>query len=282
MRILRKHKKVVNIINYSISILGIVIAFFTLPTYVAVIIAVLLLLSSIFIQRIIYIKPILFAHAGIEFSVLNQNRLAFVWKINFTKKSKNVHLNLLYKDKVSAKNAFLIFKAWNYNNLLDNEDNVRVTVIDEGDRKYSIFIYPGERALFKNVIEKHSAIEDNEKGNIHKIIPEIKFFLNNHSDYSNNDVMGNLMKDFKIVEKLIINTSYLKNDKIIQANRKGITKKGLVKYKREDLDKNTIEYTVKWNDINKTDPALVKDVEKIKKTIIKPKKQKVKEVLKNK
>lgn len=141
-----------NYIKWALRILtgiGILASIITLKWYLALPLSVILViiervLETIAFQLIsIYVQPIP------EWD--NDQWLAMV----FCKIKEAKHLGMLIQTQDQAIKLYNCILQWNYNELIDKEDNIKLTFVIEEDNTYTTFLYPShERRSIKAFKEK--------------------------------------------------------------------------------------------------------------------------------
>lgn len=242
-----KYRTAIRILFWIISLGSIIIAFFSLPTVIAVIIAIFCIIIPLLLEKIIFRYNIIWVYP--KLSNVLFNRLGFSWYYQNPDKS-NVGLAVIFERKYDAKEAYSIFKSWNYDKFIDAENNINITFVDEGKNKYSVFIYPGERKVReKQLLESlKKNYPENSKFVINK---KVFIWIQNCADYSKNPKMIELIENIKKSREIILNTTYVVNNEIKSYTKKGINIKMIRFIKRIELTEKDLESFQKWEDPKK-------------------------------
>ncbi|MBS5908150.1 MAG: hypothetical protein KIC84_13090 [Dysgonomonas mossii] len=255
-----RYRNVINLILWGISILSIIIAFFTVPIPIAVSISILSILFPLLVERILFRYEIVWVYPGIVDFIYN--RLGFVWFYHETEKKEKIYgFQILYEKKENAKFVYSTLRSWNYNKYIGTSSNIIVSFIEEGNNKFSYFVYPGTREIRENQIKLFWEKKINKS--VFEINTKVFSWVQNCADYSDRPEVLSAIESIRNNNKILINTAYMKNNIVESYAKKSILISGIKFIKREDLTEKDIEYLQKWEDPNIVVPDLVEQFSKV-------------------
>jgi hypothetical protein len=255
-----KYRQLLNIIVWILSIGSLILAFFSLPVVLAVMIAILCFAFPLFIDRIIFKYHILWVDSGL--TDLFFDRLGFSWFYSIDNNIKIPGISILFENRYEAKQAYSILKSWNFGAYKDLNGNIRISIIDENNKKYSIFVYPRDNKIreqqlidyIKNKLPKNSEIHIDKK---------LFIWMQNCGDYSKRPEILEAISLIKESDKVFVNTSFVVNNKIRFYAKRSIQISKIKSLKRAELLSDDIEFYNLWEDPFKKYPSLSKRVSKI-------------------
>ncbi len=141
--------------------LSITVAFFSLPTPASVLLAVfgailpVLCTTICYTSRVMWVMPIWSERS-------DSNRLGVIWFKKSYQGKERTGLGLLFEDRDCAKEVFIVLRAWNFGNFIDDDGNISLSIIREGNHRYTFFLYPGMREFAERQIR--AEVESREAG----------------------------------------------------------------------------------------------------------------------
>lgn len=256
-----KYRKITKVILWTLSIGSIIIAFLSIPIPFAVVIAIICVAIPLLIEKIVFRYNIVWVFP--ELTDLLFNRLGFTWFYDEYNGKKTAGFAIIFERKYEAKHAYSILKSWNYNQFIDKLGNISVTFIDEGDNKFSVFLYPGERKvreeqLLASIKKKYPR---NSEFNIEK---RIFIWIQNCGDYSDRPEMVELFKSIKESDNILLNTAYVINNEIKSYAKRNFVIEKIRFIKRQEVTDRDLERIQEWEDPIKKYPDNADRASKIK------------------
>lgn len=243
-----------NLIRASLVLLpltGIVLSFFSLPVEFAVVISILLVVlptvlgKFVFEYNVIHVMP-LPSDDVIQFCIGSS------WFSDNLETLDGLGIILIYKYKETAKEAFQMFREWNYGKIIDKHSNITLSAISEGDDKYSILIYPGDR--IKSINNTKFFIEDNAGKNSKANIKVVKFYIQLCFDYKNEVLKKKCIQSLPYIKELILNVGYIKNGEIESYSKTGFRLQQFSLKERDSPTLGQLEQTLQWSDLSACQP----------------------------
>lgn len=127
-----------NIVKWCIRLLaitGIVIGFISFPPYVGGILGIILPAITLLLERFQFVTHILHV-MPLPSDYLLQKRLGSVWGTDEYKNEERIFFGQLFETKKAAKEAYKLFKDWNFGKYIDREDNIVIRIIRESRSIY--------------------------------------------------------------------------------------------------------------------------------------------------
>lgn len=230
---------------------GIVISFFVLPQAVSVAIAIASALASIILDRFVFEYEALHV-MPLPSDDLIRFGLGSSWFVENIETLEGIGLILLFRHEETAQAAHQMLKAWNYGKVIDTESNITLRAIDEGDNKYSLFIYPGDR--MESINATKALIAETEG---HTAIPKInvaKFYLQYCFDYAKEPLRKKIIQSLPLHKELLLNVGYVEKGEIRPYSKKGFRLKRFSLVKRDSPELGPIEKMLPWENLAKDVP----------------------------
>jgi hypothetical protein len=258
-----KYRKITKITLWTLSIGSIIIAFFSIPILFAVIFAVICVSIPLLIERIVFRYNIVWVFP--ELTTILFNRLGFTWFYDENNGNKTAGFAIIFERKYEAKHAYAILKSWNYNQYIDKVGNISVTFIDEGDNKFSVFLYPGVRKVREEQLLA-SIKKDYPRNSEFKIDKKVFIWIQNCGDYSDRPEMLKLFQSIQESDKILLNTAYVVNNEIKSYAKRNFILEKIRFIERKGLSDRDLEKNQDWEDPIKKYPDNADRVSKIKLT----------------
>jgi len=244
-----KYKKPIRISTWIINIFSIVVAFFSLPPVFSVIIAVCLTTALYIAEKTIFVQKILWIY---PFEERLHDRLGVAWsKYIYDNDKVFAELNSIAESKSDAKKIYQLFKAWCYGKYSGNDDNIRITFVMEGESRYSVFIYPGRRKSKQSELERQIESGRNEKNVEHVFSKSFFQYIYSCNEFGTRPKIKELFDVIRTTNQILINTCYMKNNKLVSYAKKGILIRNIEFIERADVTSDRLEYDCEWLDPNK-------------------------------
>lgn len=257
-----KYKKPIRISTWIITAFSIIEAFLSFPPILSGIIAIALTGILYVIERIIFEQTILWVY---PFEEKLFDRLGVAWFKEQSKKGQIiVGLATIANSKNDAKKIYQLFRNWCYGKYSGTDENIKIIFVMEGDSKYSMFIYPGERDFKKNKLEKQVKDELNEKNVEYNIGPTLFQYIYNCNEFATRPEIKEAIDIIKATNKVLINACYIKNGKLESHAKRGILINEIEFINRENVTSKRLEYDCKWSDPKEIPEKVLSKLEKIK------------------
>ena len=257
IRISSRYRVLLRIVSYAIPILSIAIAAIILPYFIALPVAIVLILTPYFLKKVILKYNIL-----LFMPLPTENVIRFLlgttWYTGNTETLDETGLGLLFKYKSAAQDAYNMLKAWNYNKLIDKENNIECIFINEGESRYTIIIYPGDRYRSINYVEHKTSRMYVEKSEAD--IMSVRFTMSFCLDYSKEDLKITIVEALPRLEYLNLNTFYIDKEIMIPFAKRSFKLYGIKTIDRKDVVKGSIEDFYKWKNPDIDTPIDIKNL----------------------
>jgi hypothetical protein len=261
IKIDRKHKLVVKIALFLVPLVSIALSFFSFPIEIAVSLTVLLVILPITLNWFVFQFNVLHVMPFPTDKML-KNKLGTTWFASDIETMEGLGLMLLFKTKESAKDAFQMFKAWNQGKTIDSIENIVLSAVIEGDGKYSLFLYPGDR--FKKLNETKESVKKKmgDKDNVNLSVA--KFYMQFCFDYRNDELKTKCIESLPHVDELNLNVGYIQSGEVMPYSKVGFRLKKFILVLRDSELLGAIEKSLGWDDpsgkLPKINQALINQV----------------------
>jgi hypothetical protein len=244
MRVSYRWKRVFWILSWVFSAAGIVISFMTLPPLLAGITTVVLTAVPILLRRIGFTISVLHIMPMPSRGVI-ESRLGSLWDIEDKEGQFRVVFGQLFTTKAMAKDAFRMFRSWNFGRYIDDVGNVHLRVIREELDRYTIILYPGERG----VKEMHTKRVKSELGQLAScVVKDVRFFFYSHADYWNRKHMKDAIEKLSKAPSVLLNCFFLVNNKPVPVSQRTIQINRIELIDRKEVKQGEMGYGLEWKD----------------------------------
>ena len=231
----------------GLTIMGVLMSFIALNIYLAVPFALIGALVPWVCSKIIYSVPILWIMPMTTVETFSNQLGVFLFEEDWRKNEVVPGLGLIYENKYAAKESYSVLRSWNYGCYIDKKKNICVSMVDEGDNCYTVFVYPGLRPASRSVVETEAKKYYEDV----KIEPEVRTVHLWHAtpiDARNDPKKKAVIKKIENGSILLLNTFYATKSGIKKYAKKTIVLKSVKYSLRSNLPVNSIEYHQKWYD----------------------------------
>ncbi|MCB7129710.1 MAG: hypothetical protein J3T61_09265 [Candidatus Brocadiales bacterium] len=239
-----KYQSLVKWLNRSFAALGIILSFVVMPIMIAGAISVTLFIICYGLERIYFRYSMLYVSPMPSFDIIN-HRLGSLWShIKYNGKDR-ILFGQVFDTKKAAKDAYKMFRQWNFSNYIDRNQNIVLSIIKEEQYRYSIFLYPGERGVSKFLRARVKAIWGSRA--VAETATLISFFPT-FVDYSNNHKVNAVIESLNASTPILLNTFYIKGERVLPYAKKHLMLRKVRVKNRDRLSSKEFENQVGWSD----------------------------------
>jgi hypothetical protein len=105
-----------------------------------------------------------------------------------------------------------VIKTWNFARLIDTEGNINITIVLEGDHKYSMFVYPGLRPAGEQAIR--DSFLTTQPTSTAAYLSRLFYFTSTCADYSDRPQVEELVATLRRRNRILLNTFYCSGDEV--------------------------------------------------------------------
>lgn len=230
---------------WVLGVLSIGFGFVTLPIVIAVPFSIVALVLPWLVSRFIFRHRIIWFM--LPFSPQSErNRLGTIWFKEPIAGKEFVGLGLLYEDKEWAKDAYRVIKSWNSGRYVDDGNNINVSIVSEGDHRYSMFVYPGQRPEAEDSIR--SSFLASQPSNTEASVSRVFYFTTTCADYSDRPEVEDVVASLRRRNRILLGTFYCDGDDVHPFAKRKFQVNHFKFEDRENLSKNCLEYNSTWQD----------------------------------
>lgn len=240
-----KYRFLIKSLLVLVPLVSIALSFFTLPLEAAVPISIALTVFPIILDRFVFTYGI-FHVMPMPTDAMLSHRLGTSWFAEDTETMEGLGFIIIFKYKDVAKDAFNMFKAWNYGKVIDASENITFRAIREEGGKYSVFVYPGDRLDSLKCSE--SLAKDKLGSNSHIKVSVAKFYMQFCFDYSGDELKTKCIESMPHVSELLLNVGYIEGGEIKAYSKRGFRLKNFTLKGRADCGLGEIEKRINWDD----------------------------------
>jgi len=240
-----KYKLAIKIALFLVPLVSIALSFFSFPVEAAVSLTVLLVIIPITLNWFVFQFNVMHV-MPFPTDEMMKHKLGTTWFASDLETMEGLGLMFLFKTKNSAKDAFQMFKAWNQGKTIDSLENIVLSGVIEGNGKYSIFIYPGDRVKKLDETINNAKLSLGEKDKVKLSVA--KFYMQFCFDYSNDELKTNCINSLPHVDELNFNVGYVENGEVISYSKVGFRLKKFTLQPRSSSALGAIEQSLEWDD----------------------------------
>ncbi|WP_233008026.1 hypothetical protein [Rheinheimera faecalis] len=240
-----KHRFFVRALLVLIPLLSIALSFFSLPLEVAVPVSIAFTIIPFVLDRFVFIYGVLHVMPMPTQGMLS-HRLGTSWFTENTDTIDELGFVIIFKYKDVAKEAYDMFKAWNYGKVIDASENIAFRAIREGDGKYSVFVYPGDRTESLQYSESLAKEIHGPSSHINVIVA--KFYMQFCFDYSSDELKTKCIESMPYISELLFNVGYVEAGEVKTYSKRGFRLKNFIIRDRSDSKLGEIERRLSWDD----------------------------------
>ncbi len=268
IKIPSKYRIWVRIGLIAVPIVSIVAAALTLPPQISIPISVGLVITSILLNRFVFVHTVLLVMPGPTEEMV-RFWIGTCWYAEDMETMEGLGIGIVYKYRSAAQHAYHMLKAWNYGKLIDDEGNITASFINEGGGRYSVLFYPGERV--QSQIAAQQAVSEDLSSNSEVEVQRMHFYMYGCLDYSNDETKQRMVESLPRIEYLQLNTFYIENNDLKAFAKRPFKLKRFKYALRDDQNLGELEKLTSWSDPVEGKPKdVIETVERVRKTIQEP------------
>lgn len=255
-----RYRLPLKLLVWMIAIVSFLLGFFTLSLIVAAPVAVVALIAPWLISKLVFEHHIVWVMPPFS-PEAERNRLGTIWFKEPLAGKEYVGLGLLYEDREWAKDAYNVIKTWNFGRLIDTEGNINITIVSEGDHKYSMFVYPGLRPSGEKAIR--DSFLATQPASTAASVSRLFYFTNTCADYSDRPQVEGLVATLGHRNRILLNTFYCSGDEVHPHSKRYFQVNRFRFEERNTLATNCPEYHSPWWDGRIKDPDSAKRTDQL-------------------
>ena len=226
------------------ALTGIVVGFVSFPPYISGILGIVLAAIVFLLERFHFIAQIIHV-MPLPSNYLLSKRLGSTWGVTEYKGKDMIFFGQLFETKKAAREAYQLFKSWNFDKYIDTEGNIVVRIVREDLDRYTILLLPGNRGVDKYWEERS---EDDFGKRVSTSVSTIKYWFITHADYWGRPQMLSIIESLREPGSILLNAFYMKNGEVESAAKRHLVISNIVFRNRQDLRENDIEFHLDWDD----------------------------------
>jgi len=240
-----RYRNVLRCLAWVLSFGSVALSFFTLPTILAGSVSVIALLVPWIVSRIIFVHHLLWVMPPLS-AESERNRLGTIWFQEELKGKWLLGLGLLYEDFESAKDAYNVLRSWNFGRFIDEVGNIQISIIAEGDHRYTMLICPGNRHEAEEYL-KASVIAERPQ-NTAAVVSRLFYYTVTCANYSDRLEVEEDIQSLKRLNTLLLNTYFCDGSKIRPFAKRFFKLKRFRFLERSKLNSQDLEFHLQWTD----------------------------------
>lgn len=240
-----RYRLLIKSILILVPLVSIAGSFIALPIELAVPISIALTLIPIILDRFVFTYNIVHV-MSMPTDEMIAHRLGTSWFTDDTETMEGLGIVIIFKYKHVAKDAYNMFKAWNYGKVIDASENIAFRAVREEKGKYSVFVYPGDRIESLEYSEAVAKEKLGEKSDVK--VNVAKYFMQFCFDYEIGSLREKCIESMPHVSELNLNIGYIENNDIEMYSKRGFRLKNFSLKDRSEIDSGEIEGNIEWGD----------------------------------
>jgi hypothetical protein len=221
---------------------GVIVSFTELQPWIAGPIALVLLVFNVFLERIRFYVRVLHV-MPIPTEYVLQNRIGSLWGIAEHKGAQTILFGHLFRTQRAAKEAYQLFRAWNFGDYIDRNGNIVLTLVREECARFTILLYPGDRGVTAHA--EHKVAE--EHGDTTKaVVSKILFWFVTYADYWKRPDMKALMERLPDCSNVLLNCYFVQNGEPQSVAKRHLELSKIVVIDRSEVAPGSLESCILW------------------------------------
>lgn len=246
----------VTVVFVAIPVVGLIVSVLTLPVFAALLITAFLSLLSWVLNRVLFRRRTLLVMAS-PTEAMNRYSFGTAWSCDADTMG-DVILSLVYLNRSAARDAYHMLSTWSFGRRIDTEGHIRLSIVDEGDARYSIVVMPGERepaqmqaaALVRQTVGPKSIVD----------VSTLRPFIRNCVEYSTRPEVDRVMQSLPFKEYVMLQVAFVNHDRVVPYAKQAFRLYKFVFRRRADLPDCVLEADLLWEDLRSKAPAYIRDV----------------------
>ncbi|HEY5549357.1 MAG TPA: hypothetical protein VIL17_07170 [Coriobacteriia bacterium] len=251
-----RYRWAVTLGSIAAPIVGLVIAALTLPPLAAVGVTAALTVLAWVLNRTV------FKYVAVLVMAMPTEAMERFWFgtacIADPETLENTRFALVYLNRTAARDAYRMLVTWSFGKQVDTEAHIRLSIVDEGDWRYSIFVAAGERAPAREEVAR--ILRERAGGRAVVQVQTSHPFLRNCVDYSDVPDMQRVMEALPFFEEVGLEVRYVQGEKLVPYAKKPFRLRNFTIIKRADLAQDAYEREFPWEDLRSGVSQYVTDV----------------------
>ncbi len=246
-----KFEKYVKWILRTLSFIGIATSFLTLDYVTGIYVTILIFLVEQFFERTIFEYTVFYIPDFPKFEIEYEQWLSTGYYILNQEERHQLLEGLhsfmgpLYEEKEYAEKFFNFIKSWNNGESTDPNNLINISIINEEQNKYTMYLYPNySQEMINNYFNKYKRALALEKfGKQQQEL--VMHFVFWHRNLTKGDFFNRFIEDFQISKAFYFVPFYLENEQLKMIDELRIEKYHIKIKSRSELKPNEIEYIYK-------------------------------------
>jgi hypothetical protein len=179
-------------------------------------------------------------------------RIGSCWRAQNPATLEDIELGIVYKYENAARQAYHMFRTWNYGRFVDDDGNIDVCVVIEGDGRYSLIVRPGRR--LRSLLAAEDAVASGVGGKAEVEVCSAHYFMCFSLDYRNDPEKQQMMEGLQRIQYLRLNTYFIEDDHLKAFSKRRFRLKRFRVHLRNEIGTGTLESQIGWKDPQESVP----------------------------
>jgi hypothetical protein len=246
----------VRALTVAVPLIGLVVSALTLPPIWALAVTGALSIISWLLNRFVFRYVTLFVMAP-PTDEMEQYWLGTAWSCD-PETLEGTTLALVYLNRDAARDCYQMLRTWSLGKRVDTDGHIRISIVDEGDSRYSLFVMAGMRQPVLDEVAEEAKRMAGRRAVVH--VHSAHPFLRNCVDYSDRPQMQRVMEAIPFQQYLGLEASYVHEDQIRSYSKQRFQISDVAFRKREELPSQAFETELPWEDLRAAVPDYFENV----------------------
>jgi hypothetical protein len=222
---------------------GVLLSFVTIPPVWAAAASAGLVLFAWILERLPYTWRVLHV-APLPSDYVVAQRMASSWAREDSEGARLI-FGQVFRTKAAAREAYRMFRAWNFGRYSDDEGDICLDVVKEELARYTIVLHPGTRGV-KEYYDR-AAVEQFGSRTAAHVCLVVPFFPT-YADYWTKPELREVVESLATTRELLLMTFWMDGTDVRAYAKRPLTISNVRFSERAACDPNSIAGRLAWND----------------------------------
>lgn len=221
---------------------GVVVSFVALHPFIAGPIALALVAFNFVLERIRFYARVLHVMPFPSDYVI-QNKLASLWGTEEHKGEDTILFGQVFRTRRAAKQAYQLFRAWNFCDYIDRNGNIVLCTIREELDRFTIILFPGERGVTEYAA---SSVAERYGPKTKVVVSKIVFWFVTYADYWKRPNMKAIVERLPDCSRVLLNCYFMQDGEPKAVAKRHLELSKIVIRDRSTVVPGSFEASFQW------------------------------------
>ncbi len=172
-----------------------------------------------------------------------ENKLASLWGVEDYRGVKTFVFGQVFRTQRAAKEAYQLFRAWNFGDYIDRNGNIILSVVREELDRFTLLLFPGERGVSDHA---DSMIAEEFGQETEAVVSRIIFWFATYADYWKRPNMKAIIEQLPTCSRVLLNCYFLQDGEPQPVAKRYLELSKIVVVERSKVTPGSLESCVRW------------------------------------